>query len=76
MENKISEYGLYITKTVYYKISCGIVVGWVLKAMVDQGSDPAGALCEELPHLFCSNSHSDAAFNICPDVRVHRLPQR
>ena len=32
------------------KVSCGIVVGWVLKAMVDQGSDPAGALCE-LPHI-------------------------
>ena len=48
MENIISEYGLYITKTVYYKVSCGIVVGWVLKAMVDQGSDPAGALCELL----------------------------
>ena len=39
-----------MTKTVYYKVSCGIVVGWVLKAMVDQGLDPAGVLCE-LPHI-------------------------
>ena len=29
------------TKTVYYEVSCGIVVGWVLKATVDRGSDPA-----------------------------------
>ena len=52
-KNKISEYGLLITKTVYYdyEVSCGIVVGWVLKATVDRGSDPAGALCE-LPRLF------------------------
>jgi hypothetical protein len=51
--NKISEYGLYFTKTktVYYKVSCGVgvVVGWVLKATVDRGSDPAGALCELPP---------------------------
>jgi hypothetical protein len=39
-----------MTKTVYYKVSCGIVVGWVLKAMMDQGLDPAGVLCE-LPHI-------------------------
>ena len=26
--------------------SCGVVLGWVLKATVDRGSDPAGALCE------------------------------
>ena len=31
-KNKISEYGLYITKTDYYKVSCGVVVGSVLKA--------------------------------------------
>ena len=67
-KNKISEYDLYITKTVYYEVSCGVVVGWVLKATVDQGSDPAGALCE-LPPKRCGNSHSDAAFNFCPDVR-------
>jgi hypothetical protein len=42
---------------------------------VDRGSDPAGALCE-LPRLFGGNSHSDAAFIFCPDVRVHRLTQR
>ena len=41
---------------------------------VDRGSDPAGALCE-LSRLFCGNSHSDAAFNFCPDVRVHWLPR-
>ena len=29
-ENKISEYGLYITETVYREVSCGTVVGWVL----------------------------------------------
>jgi hypothetical protein len=52
-EKNFSEYGLRITKTVYYdyKVSCGIVVGWVLKAAVDRGLDPAGALCE-LPRLF------------------------
>ena len=53
-------------------VSCGVVVGWVLKATVDRGSDPACALCE-LPRLFGGNSHSDAAFSFCPDVRVHRL---
>jgi hypothetical protein len=42
---------------------------------VDRGLDPAGALCE-LPRLFCSNSHSNAVFNFCPDVRVHQLPRR
>ena len=46
---------------------------------------PAGALCE-LPRLFGGNSHSNAAFNFCPDqlgcvqlprpVRVHRLPRK
>jgi hypothetical protein len=75
MKNKISQYGLYITKTVYYKVSCGVVIGWVLKATVDRGSDPAGALCE-LPRLFGGNSHSDDAFNFCPDGRVHWLPRR
>ncbi len=75
MKNKISEYGLYTTKTVYYEVSCGVVVGWVLKASVDRGSDPACALCE-LPRLFGGNSHSDAAFSFCPDVRVHRLTRR
>ena len=44
-------------------------------ATVDRGSDPAGALCE-LPCLFGGNSHSDAAFNFCPDFRVHWLPRR
>ena len=48
---------------------------------MDRGLEPAGALCE-LPHLFCGNSHSNAAFNFaptlgyigCPEVRVrHRL---
>jgi hypothetical protein len=38
-ENKISEYVLYITKTVYYKLSCGLVTGWVLKAKVNHGLD-------------------------------------
>jgi hypothetical protein len=33
---------IYITKTVYYEVSCGIVVGWVVKATVDRGLDPAG----------------------------------
>jgi len=32
MKNKISEYGLYITKTVDYEVSCGVLVGSVLKA--------------------------------------------
>ena len=40
---------------------------------VDLGSDPAGMLCE-LSRLFGGKSHSDAAFNFCPGVRVHRLP--
>ena len=31
-ENKISECGLFITKTDYYKVSCGVVVVSVLKA--------------------------------------------
>jgi hypothetical protein len=31
---------------------------------VDQGSDPAGELCELL-RLFGGNSHSDAAFKFC-----------
>ena len=75
MKNKISKYGLYITETVYYEVSCGVVVGWVLKAMMDRGSDSAGALCE-LPRLFGGNSHCYAAFNFCPDVRVHWLPRR
>jgi len=48
MKNKIRKYGLFITKTVYYGASCGVVVGLVLEAMVDWGSDPAGAL-HELP---------------------------
>jgi hypothetical protein len=43
---KISEYGLCITKTVYYKVSCGVVVGWVLKATVVRGLDPA-TICWE-----------------------------
>jgi hypothetical protein len=42
---------------------------------VDRGSDSAGALCE-LRRLFGGNSHSDAALNFCPGVRVHRLPRR
>jgi hypothetical protein len=68
MKNKISEYGLYITKMVYYEVSCGVVVGWVLKSTVDRVSDPAGAATH--------TSHSDAAFNFCPDARVHRLTRR
>ena len=38
----------YITKTVYYEVSCGVLAGCVPKATatVDRGSDPAGALCE------------------------------
>jgi hypothetical protein len=32
MKNKISEYGLYITKTAYYEVSCGVVVGRVMEA--------------------------------------------
>jgi hypothetical protein len=40
---------LYITKTVYYEVSCGVVVGCVQKATVDRGSDPAGAQCELPP---------------------------
>ena len=43
MKNKISDYGLYLTKTAYNEVSCGVVVGSVLKAMVDWGLDPAGA---------------------------------
>ncbi len=42
---------------------------------MDRGLNHAGALCE-LPRLFCGNSHSGAAFNFCPDIRVHGLPQR
>ena len=42
MKNKISDYGLYLTKTAYNEVSCGVVVGSVLKAMVDWGLDPAG----------------------------------
>jgi len=30
-KNKISEYGLYVTKTVYHEVTCGAVVRWVLK---------------------------------------------
>jgi hypothetical protein len=48
-EKEFSEYGLYITKTVYYEVSCGVVVGWVLKAAEVRGSDPAGTLCELPP---------------------------
>ncbi len=51
MKIKISKYGLYITKTVYYEVSCDVVVGRVVKATVDQCLDPAGALCELLPKL-------------------------
>jgi len=40
MKNKISEYGSSITKTVYYEVSCGVVVCWVQKGTVDRGSDP------------------------------------
>jgi hypothetical protein len=32
MKKKIGEYGIYIAKTVYYEVSCGVLVGWVLKA--------------------------------------------
>ena len=39
---------VYITKTVYYEVSCGVVVGWVLNATADRGLDPAGVLCELL----------------------------
>ena len=42
---------------------------------MDRGLDPAGVLYE-LPRLFGSNSHSDAAFNFCPDVMVHWLLRR
>ena len=61
---------------VSYVVSCGVVVGWVLTATWTRGLDPAGALCE-LPRLFCvcGISHSNEAFNFCPDVRVHRLPR-
>jgi hypothetical protein len=62
-EKQISEYGFYITKTVYHEGSCGVVVGWVLKATVDRGSDPAGALCE-LPRLFGGNSGTLAALTL------------
>ena len=57
-------------------VSDGVVlVGRIYtEGYVDQDSDPAGVL--ELPRLFCGNSHSDAAFNFCPDVGVvHRLPR-
>ena len=44
---------------------------------VDRGLDPAGAISAgamcELPCLFGGTSHSDDAFNLCPDVRVHQL---
>ena len=56
MKNKISEYGLNITKTVYYEVSCGVVVGRVLKATVDGGLDPAGAMCEFPPKTGCLDS--------------------
>jgi len=74
MKNKISEYGLYITKTVYYEVHCGVVVGWVLKAMVDWGMDPAGVLCELPPKqlIFAPT----LGYIGCLDVRVrHWLPR-
>ena len=77
-KNKISNFGLYTTKTVYYEVSCCIVVGWGLKATVDRGSDLAGALCElppktALPHLIFAPT---LGYIGCPDVKVrHRLPQ-
>ena len=66
MKYKISEYGLYITKTVYYEVSCGVVVGSVMKATWTG----VGIL-----QLFGRNSHSDATFNFCPNVRLHWLPR-
>jgi hypothetical protein len=60
---KISKYGFYITKTVYYEVYCCVVVGWVLKATMVLGSDSAGTLCE-LP----------ATLIFCPNVRVDWLP--
>jgi hypothetical protein len=56
MKNKISEYGLNVTKTVYYEVSCGVVVGRVLKATVDGGSDPAGAMYVFLTKTGCPDS--------------------
>ena len=52
---------------VRYGISDGVVVvGWVLEAtwIGVRNLQPAGVLCE-LPRLFCGNSHSNAAFNLC-----------
>jgi hypothetical protein len=61
---------VYITKTVYYEVSCGVVVGWVLKATVDRGSDPTHT---EMPHLIFDPT---LGYIGCPDVRVrHQLPR-
>ena len=73
IKNKISKYSLYITKTVYYEVHCGVVLGWVLKATVVWGSDPAGALCELPPKqlIFAPT----LGYIGCPVVRVrHWLP--
>ena len=63
MKIKISEYCLYINKTVYYEVSCGIVVGRVLKATVDRCLDPAGALCELPPKLTAKGPHERPLFD-------------
>ena len=47
-----------------------ILVGWVLKATVDRGSDPTHT---EMPHLIFAPT---LGYIGCPDVRVrHRLPR-
>jgi hypothetical protein len=83
MKNKIGEYGIYITKTVYYEVICGVVVVWILKATWT-GVRILQARCVSCRVSF-SATHTAMPRLIfaptlgyigCPNVRVrHRLPR-
>ena len=73
MKNKIAHM-VYITKTVYYKVSCGVVVGSVLKATwTGVGTLKARCVSCRVSHLIFA---PPLGYIDCPDVRVrHRLPR-
>ena len=77
---------IYTTKTVYYEVSCGVVVGWVLKATWARvWILQARCVTCCIFSAVCGNSRSGRPRFIfapmlgyigCPNIRVsYRLPQ-
>ena len=70
MKKLFNECGLYLTKAFKYKVSDSIVIGWVWQGK-RTGVQIPQACCVHCRSLFGGNSHSNAPFNFCPNVRVH-----